>query len=144
VRFNWTTHSFRYDLVDTYFGTSVYTLDVRGSKPLITSKYVVLKNDYIHHVWTSTTSDEPGPPAGAGRADRKNNRGDMTMTYNIALQFEDGVTRTIPCEADELVSEAAYGPRSTFRSTAATAPAAPASATAKAAPTRRATTSTTP
>lgn len=30
------------------------------------------------------------------------------MTYNIALQFEDGVTRMIPCEADELVSEAAF------------------------------------
>ena len=30
------------------------------------------------------------------------------MTYNIALQFEDGVTRIIPCEADELVSEAAF------------------------------------
>jgi len=50
VRFNWTTHSFRYDLVDTYFGTSEYTLDVRGSQPLITRKYVVLKNDHIHHV----------------------------------------------------------------------------------------------
>ena len=50
VRFNWTTHSFRYDLVDTYFGTSEYTLDVRGPQPLITRKYVVLKNDHIHHV----------------------------------------------------------------------------------------------
>ncbi|MBS0367725.1 MAG: ring-hydroxylating dioxygenase ferredoxin reductase family protein [Proteobacteria bacterium] len=30
------------------------------------------------------------------------------MTYNIALQFEDGVTRIIPCEADELVADAAY------------------------------------
>ena len=50
VRFNWTTHSFRYDLVDTYFGTSEYTLDVRGSQPLITRKYVVLKNDHIHLV----------------------------------------------------------------------------------------------
>ncbi|MEY4908935.1 MAG: hypothetical protein RL260_2653, partial [Pseudomonadota bacterium] len=25
------------------------------------------------------------------------------MAYNIALQFEDGVTRIIPCEATELV-----------------------------------------
>jgi benzoate/toluate 1,2-dioxygenase reductase component len=31
------------------------------------------------------------------------------MTYNIALQFEDGVTRIIPCDADELVCDAAYG-----------------------------------
>jgi benzoate/toluate 1,2-dioxygenase reductase subunit len=30
------------------------------------------------------------------------------MAYHIALQFEDGVTRIIPCEADELVADAAY------------------------------------
>jgi benzoate/toluate 1,2-dioxygenase reductase component len=30
------------------------------------------------------------------------------MSYNIALQFEDGVTRIVPCEADELVADAAY------------------------------------
>ena len=48
--FNWTTHSFRYDIVDVYFGTSRYTLDTSGPKPLIKKKYVVLKNDYIHHV----------------------------------------------------------------------------------------------
>ena len=30
------------------------------------------------------------------------------MPFNIALQFEDGVTRVIPCDANELVSEAAY------------------------------------
>ncbi len=30
------------------------------------------------------------------------------MGYNIALQFEDGVTRIIPCNADEVVSDAAY------------------------------------
>ena len=30
------------------------------------------------------------------------------MLYNIALQFEDGVTRIIPCNADELVCDAAY------------------------------------
>jgi benzoate/toluate 1,2-dioxygenase reductase component len=30
------------------------------------------------------------------------------MPYNIALQFEDGVTRIIPCEATELVADAAY------------------------------------
>ena len=31
------------------------------------------------------------------------------MAYNIALQFEDGVTRVIPCDASELVCDAAYG-----------------------------------
>jgi len=50
VAFNWTTHSFRYDIVDVYFGSSQYTLDTRGDKPLIKRKYVVLKNDYIHHL----------------------------------------------------------------------------------------------
>jgi len=50
LRFNWTTHSFRYDIVDVYFGTSEYTLDTSGPRPLIKRKYVVLKNDYIHHV----------------------------------------------------------------------------------------------
>ena len=48
--FNWTTLSFRYDIVDTYFGTARYTLDTSGPKPLIKRKYVVLKNDYIHHM----------------------------------------------------------------------------------------------
>ncbi len=48
--FNWTTHCFRYDIVDLYFGTARYELDTRGPKPLITKKYVVVKNDYIHHM----------------------------------------------------------------------------------------------
>ena len=30
------------------------------------------------------------------------------MAYNIALQFEDRVTRIIPCDANELVADAAY------------------------------------
>jgi len=30
------------------------------------------------------------------------------MSYNIALQFEDGVTRVIQCNPDELVADAAY------------------------------------
>jgi benzoate/toluate 1,2-dioxygenase subunit beta len=50
VRFNWFTLYFRYDMVDTYFGTSYYTLNVSGPRPLITYKKVILKNDYIHHV----------------------------------------------------------------------------------------------
>ena len=48
--FNWTTHSFRYDVIDTYFGTTRCTLDTSGAKPLIKRKYIVLKNDYIHHM----------------------------------------------------------------------------------------------
>jgi benzoate/toluate 1,2-dioxygenase reductase subunit len=33
------------------------------------------------------------------------------MSYNVALQFEDGVTRIIPCDAHELVSDAAFRAR---------------------------------
>jgi len=50
LRFNWHTLSYRYRTVDSYFGTSFYTLDVSGERPLIKAKKVVLKNDYIHHV----------------------------------------------------------------------------------------------
>ena len=50
VRCNWLTLNFRYKTVDTYFGTSTYVLDTTGPSPMIRNKYVVLKNDYIHHV----------------------------------------------------------------------------------------------
>jgi benzoate/toluate 1,2-dioxygenase beta subunit len=50
VRFNWFTLYYRYQSVDTYFGTSFYRIDFSGPDPLITSKKVVLKNDYVHHV----------------------------------------------------------------------------------------------
>lgn len=50
VRFNWFTLYCRYNTVDTYFGTSFYTIDFAGEQPLIMKKKVVLKNDYIHHV----------------------------------------------------------------------------------------------
>ena len=50
VRFNWHTLSYRYHHTDSYFGTSHYTIDVSSGQPLIKRKYIVLKNDYIHHV----------------------------------------------------------------------------------------------
>jgi benzoate/toluate 1,2-dioxygenase subunit beta len=50
LRLNWVTFSYRYKTVDTYFGTSFYTIDTSGAQPLIRRKKVVLKNDYIHHV----------------------------------------------------------------------------------------------
>lgn len=50
LRFNWLTLSYRYRIVDTYFGVSFYTLDVSGTRPLIKAKKVILKNDYVHHV----------------------------------------------------------------------------------------------
>ncbi|AGL85681.1 MULTISPECIES: benzoate 1,2-dioxygenase small subunit [Pseudomonas] len=50
LRFNWHTLSFRYKTVDSYFGCSFYTLDVRGENPLILAKKVILKNDYVRQV----------------------------------------------------------------------------------------------
>ncbi|WCT74133.1 benzoate 1,2-dioxygenase small subunit [Sphingomonas naphthae] len=50
VRFNWQTLSHRYKTTSNFFGTSFYTLDIRGAAPLIVTKKVVLKNDYIHQV----------------------------------------------------------------------------------------------
>ncbi|MCY0966118.1 benzoate 1,2-dioxygenase small subunit [Parathalassolituus penaei] len=51
VRYNWCTHSIRYQTVDSYFGTTFVTLRRDASGGLqITRKKVVLKNDYIHHV----------------------------------------------------------------------------------------------
>jgi benzoate/toluate 1,2-dioxygenase beta subunit len=50
LRFNWTTHSFRYKIIDVYFGTSFYSLVRKGDSYLITSKKVILKNDYIRQV----------------------------------------------------------------------------------------------
>jgi len=50
VRFNWLTLYYRYQNIDTYFGTAFYTIATGGPAPLIKNKKVVLKNDYIHHV----------------------------------------------------------------------------------------------
>lgn len=51
VRFNWHTLSFRYKTNYSYFGRSEYVIDFSSpEQPKILSKYVVLKNDYIHQV----------------------------------------------------------------------------------------------
>jgi benzoate/toluate 1,2-dioxygenase beta subunit len=50
LRFNWQTLSYRYAATDQHWGTSFYTIDTTGPKPLITFKKVILKNDHIHHV----------------------------------------------------------------------------------------------
>ncbi|KKW92050.1 MULTISPECIES: benzoate 1,2-dioxygenase small subunit [Sphingobium] len=50
LRFNWQTLSHRYKKTQSFFGTSFYTVDFGGETPLITSKKVVLKDDYIHQV----------------------------------------------------------------------------------------------
>ena len=36
--------------MDSYFGCSFYTLDLRGENPLILAKKVILKNDYVRQV----------------------------------------------------------------------------------------------
>ena len=38
IRFNWVTFYYRYKQVDTYFGTSFYTLDLSADQPLIKKK----------------------------------------------------------------------------------------------------------
>jgi benzoate/toluate 1,2-dioxygenase beta subunit len=50
LRFNWNTLSFRYKVVDSYFGCSFYTLLKTEDSFLITNKKVILKNDYIRQV----------------------------------------------------------------------------------------------
>src|SRR4029077_2773599 len=50
LRCNLVTFSYRYKTVDTYFGTSFYTLDTTAAQPLIKRKKVILKNDYIRLV----------------------------------------------------------------------------------------------
>lgn len=50
LRFNWFTLNYRYGKTDQHWGTSFYTIDTTGPKPLIRAKKVVLKNDRIHHV----------------------------------------------------------------------------------------------
>ena len=50
VRFNWHTLSHRYKTNYTHFGMSRYVIDFNAEAPRVLNKYVVLKNDYIHHV----------------------------------------------------------------------------------------------
>ena len=50
VRFNWQTLSHRYQTDFSHFGMMRYEIDFGGPQPLITNKYVVLKNDYIQQV----------------------------------------------------------------------------------------------
>lgn len=50
IRFNWQTLSHRYKETSSFFGVSFYTIDDGGEQPQITTKKVVLKNDYIHQV----------------------------------------------------------------------------------------------
>ena len=50
VRFNWHTLSHRYKTDFNHFGMMRYEIDFSTDQALITNKYVVLKNDYIHQV----------------------------------------------------------------------------------------------
>lgn len=51
VRYNWSTNSYRYKTVDTYFGTTFVTLVKNAEGQIqIKRKKIILVNDYIHHV----------------------------------------------------------------------------------------------
>lgn len=50
VRFSWTTHYYRYQDTLTYYGHSLYTIDVSGSSPVIMGKKIILKNDTVHQL----------------------------------------------------------------------------------------------
>lgn len=50
VRYNFNTLSHRYKVTDQFFGTVYLTLRKREDRLLISSKKVVLKNDYIRQV----------------------------------------------------------------------------------------------
>lgn len=50
IRYNWSTHYYRYKTVDTYFGSAFLTLKKDADGIRILNKKVVIKNDYIHHV----------------------------------------------------------------------------------------------
>ena len=50
LRFNWVTFSYRYKTLDTYFGTSFYTLDTTGPQPLITRKSCALPPSFIYRI----------------------------------------------------------------------------------------------
>ncbi|WSV94997.1 hypothetical protein OG509_01605 [Streptomyces sp. NBC_01006] len=48
--FNWFTLHYRYQTVDTYFGTSFHRIELSGARPLVTSRRADLKNDHVHQV----------------------------------------------------------------------------------------------
>ncbi len=50
VRYNFLTLNHRYKVTDQFFGTTFVTLRKSGDALLITSKKIVLKNDYIRQV----------------------------------------------------------------------------------------------
>ncbi|MCE0799103.1 benzoate 1,2-dioxygenase small subunit [Buttiauxella sp. A2-C1_F] len=50
VRYNWVTHSHRYQQSGYFFGTTYCTLDLSESRPQITRKTIHLNNDYIRQV----------------------------------------------------------------------------------------------
>lgn len=63
------------------------------------------------------------------------------MTFQVALSFEDGITRFIKCDGDETVADASYRARINIPSTVETVRAAPASRSANPARMTAATTS---
>ncbi|HDJ1441066.1 TPA: benzoate 1,2-dioxygenase small subunit [Serratia rubidaea] len=50
VRYNWSTHSHRYQKTDLFFGSCRCRIALDGEQPQIVSKTIRLNNDYISHV----------------------------------------------------------------------------------------------
>ena len=126
VRFNWFTLYFRYDTVDTYFGTSFYTLDLSGGRAADQEE-------------ESRPQERLHPPR--HRHLSRLSAGSRRHELSNRSEFEDGVTRFIECAPTRLLPTHPTARGSTSRSTAATAPAAPASASASPGSTSWATTS---
>ena len=99
VRFNWLTMYYRYQNIDPYFGTSFYTLDVSGAAA-------------AHQEEEGRAEERLHPPRGRHLPRLiVGDRADGRMTFQIALNFEDGVTRFIECRPNEIVSDASYRQR---------------------------------
>ena len=92
VRFNWFTLYYRYQNIDPYFGTSYYTVDFSGRSRRSSGRRSCSRTTTSTTSSTSTTCE-------------------ADMTFQIALNFEDGVTRFIECKPNEVVADASYRQR---------------------------------
>ena len=98
VRFNWHTMYFRYNTVDP-----------------------VLRNLVLHHrLLRGIAADPPQdrgveerlhPPRRGRLSLLRSQRGTRMTQYQVALAFEDGVTRFITCTDDQTVADASYRAR---------------------------------
>ena len=131
VRFNWHT-------LTTATRTSIRTSEPR-STPL------TLRYTACHHEQEGRPEKRLHPPR-RGHLPHLTSERLESSPHELpdCPQFEDGVTRFVTADPNETVADAAYNQGSTFRSTAATVPAAPARPSANQESTTAATTSMKP